>query len=56
MTPETIIQAVYEIGQAAGTERDATLGGADLGPYACRSIQSSGQSSEKARLRLTSRN
>jgi len=31
VTPDTIRQAVYEIGQAAETEREAMLGGDELG-------------------------
>lgn len=31
MTPDTIAEAIYEIGQAAATELDARLIGADLG-------------------------
>lgn len=31
VTPDTIRHAVYEIGQAAETEREAALGGAELG-------------------------
>lgn len=31
MTPDTIRQAIYEIGQAAETVREAALGGAELG-------------------------
>ncbi|RYF13200.1 MAG: hypothetical protein EOO77_15950 [Oxalobacteraceae bacterium] len=31
MTPDTIRQAVYEIGQAAETEHEALLGGGELG-------------------------
>ena len=31
MTPETITRAVYEISQAAPTQREAQLGGAELG-------------------------
>ena len=50
MTPETIIQAVYEIGQAAGTERDATLGGADLGRMLAAQFKAQG----RARRRLGS--
>lgn len=50
MTPETIIQAVYEISQAAETERDALLGGAEFGVMLAAQFKAQG----RARRRLGS--
>ena len=50
MTPDTIRQAVYEIGQAAETEHEATLGGAELGRMLTAQFKAQGD----ARRRLGS--
>ena len=42
MTPDTIRQAVYEIGQAAETEQEAILGGGELGRMLNAQFKASG--------------
>lgn len=46
MTPATIAEAVYEIGQAAATRNEARMGGADLGRSLVGQIAGMGASRE----------
>ena len=46
MTPDTIAEAVYEIGQAAATRNEARLGGADLGRSLADQIAAMGAARE----------
>lgn len=49
MTSDTVAEAVYEIGQAAATKREAQLGGADLGRMLVAQIAALGAMREQSR-------
>lgn len=47
MTPDTIRQAVYEIGQAAENEHEATLGGGELGRMLIAQFEAAGRARQQ---------